>query len=199
MPPILIRYDRQRLWRSLAVTFVLGTVSAGILAWMSASGRAPLARILSILGVPPAPVTFALVEGVTLAIVVYVIAHAAHRNDEIRLVPEGVRVHDACGNYQVAWDEIAASGEYLTMAGVRLRDRACLLARHEGTAEQRALLATREPYGEYDLAFNREQLDCGVPAFLAAVERYRSDPAAREELRGEVEAGSRMDDPPARA
>ena len=68
------------------------------------------------------------------------------------------------------------------MAGLRLRDREQILESHAGTEEQRALLATREPFGGYDLLFARHDLDCGVERFLSAVERYRRSPEARSEL-----------------
>lgn len=184
MPPIVYRYDRRRLWHSLAFFAVFGLATSAGLAQAAGLGRGILARLFVALGLPPGPSTLVLGIAVTLAIELYVAAHTLRRRDEIRLLPGGLRVTDSCGVYLLPWDEIAAAGERHSLAGIQLHRREALLAHHQGTPEQRELLATREPFGPYDLAFSREQLDRGLDTFLADVDRFRRDPRARAELGG---------------
>jgi len=185
MPPIVIRYDRQRLWRSTAVLWAVGTGVALVLAAQAGQGRSLLARLWAGVGAPPALATFLVVEGLTLAACGYAAGHALRRADLIRLLPEGLEIEDSYGKYRVAWDNIAATGKHLdSFAGVRLKGMEPVLASHVGTAAQRQLLATREPFGEYDIVFSREQLDCGVDRFLADLEKYRQEPASRSALAG---------------
>jgi len=187
MPPIVIRYDRRRFYRALAVTWTIGTLAAALMGAGAEVRRTFLSRLWSWLGAPPGIATFALVEALVLLAVGYAALHAARRRDEIRLLREGIEVRDSLGRYLIGWDNLAGAGATAgTMAGLRLHDRARLLETHTGTEAQRALLASREPFGAYDLVFARQDLDCGIERFVSAVERYRRSPEARAEL---AEAG----------
>src|SRR5262249_36213100 len=134
MPPMVIRYDRRRVWKAAAVVTLLGTLGAALLAAGAAGGRTPLAALFRAAGLPPGAATFFRVESLTLAAALYAVAHAGRRPDRIRLLPEGIEVRDSLGTYHVRWDEIEGAGEYLGMAGIRLREGADLLREHEGTA-----------------------------------------------------------------
>jgi hypothetical protein len=183
MPPLVVRYDRRRFWRALAVVWLVGTAAAALLASGAGARRSLLARLWEAVHLDPAVGTFLLYEGLTLAVVLYGAGHVLRRRDELRLEPGGLSVRESLGTYRVAWDNIEAADEYLgSMAGLRLRDPGALLATHAGSEEQRALLAAREPFGPYHLVFTREQLDCGLERFLTEVERCRRDPAARAAL-----------------
>jgi hypothetical protein len=185
MPPFVIRYDRRRLFRSLAVAWVIGTLAAALMASAATQRRSLLAHVWDLAGVPPAAATFALVEGLTLAGVLYTFGHALRRPDRIRLLPEGVEVRDSLGTYRIDWDNVAGCGPYLdSMAGIRLDNPGELLETHSGSARQRQLLETREPVGGYDLVFSREQLDCGIERFLTELERFRQHPDQRAALSG---------------
>jgi hypothetical protein len=185
MPPLVVRYDRRRFWRALGAAWLVGTAAAGLLASGAAARRSLLGQLWSALHLNPAVGTFLLFEALTLAVVLYGAGHVLRRQDELRLEPDGLVIRDSLGSYRVAWENIEAAGEYLgSMAGLRVRDPAALLDTHAGTEEQRALLATREPYGVYHLVFSRDQLDCGLERFLREVERCRRDPSARAALAG---------------
>src|SRR4051812_47243670 len=170
MPAIEIRYDRRRHLRLLALSFLLGTVAATVFGYGASQRGSLLGRGLAAVGVPPGALVFVLVEGLTTAGVLYAFAHILRRRHRIRLTVQGLEIEDGFGRYDVPWETIAATGECPgPLAGIRVKDRAPLLQSHQGTAAQRELLATREPVGGYDLVFTREELDCGIEPFLAAV------------------------------
>jgi hypothetical protein len=183
MPPIIIRYDLKRYQRALVATSLVGTAAAFLMAAGATVRRSLFARLWVWLDVPPGIATFVLVESIVLIAVGYAALQARRRRDEIRLLPQGFEIHDSLGSYLVEWDNIAETGvSGGSMAGIRLRDRARLVEMHTGSEEQRALLASRELFGGYDLLFARHDLDCGVERFLSALERYRRSPEARAEL-----------------
>lgn len=183
MPAITIQFDRRRLLRALALTWVIGTAAAALFAWGAGARRSPLARLLGAWGIPPAAAAFALVEGVTVAAVVYGLGHALRRRHRIRLRTEGLEVLDSLGEYLIAWDNLEASTALPgPLAGLRWRDPARVLETHRGTDAQRELLATREPVNGCDVAFSREELDREIEPFLELVERYRQHPERRAEL-----------------
>ncbi len=183
MPPLLIRFNRRRVLRSIAIGWVLGTCAAFVVAAAAETMRTPAARLLGGLGLAPALVGFLLVEGLTLAAVGYSLGHLLRRRQCLRLTQVGIEIEDSAGAYRVDWENLAEEGLHPgPLAGLRVADRDSLLATHRGTATQRELLATREPVGGYDLVFTPEELDCGLDPFLSAVRRYRQEPVARQEL-----------------
>src|SRR5438874_9043743 len=142
MPPIVFRYDHRRFRRALAVTFLVGTSAAFLMAWAATLRRSLLARLLAWLDLPPGVITFVLAEAVVVIVIAYAALHARRRRDEIRLLPEGIEIRDSLGRYLVKWENVAETGvSGGSMAGLRLRDREQILESHAGTEEQRALLA----------------------------------------------------------
>jgi hypothetical protein len=183
MPPITIRYDRRRALRSLAFSWLLGTLAATVFGYGAAVRGSVLARALAGLGARPGVVVFVLVEALTLAGVVYTFGHVLRRRHQVRLTTSGLEIEDRLGRYAVTWDNLAGTGAIAgTLAGLRVRDPARMLASHEGTAGQRALLASREPVGGYDLVFTRDELDCGIEPFLTTVNGYWRAPECRADL-----------------
>lgn len=185
MPPIVIRYDRARVFRSALIFWGLGLVAGWAVAWGASSGRLPLARLISIAGLPPGPIAFCLVSLPATLAAVYTVVHALRRENTVTLTPSGLEIRDSVGAYAVAWDNVAGCELYLeSIAGLRLHDRSALLNSHQGSPTQRDLLASRDPVGGYDLTFGTHEIDCAPGALVALIDRFRSNSEARDQLAG---------------
>jgi hypothetical protein len=196
MPPITIRYDRRRALRALAICWLLGTVAATVFGYGAAARGSFLGRALAGFGAQPGIAVFALIEALTLAGVLYAAGHVLRRRHRLRLTARGVEVEDSVGRYVVEWENLAETGTAAgPLAGLKVRDRDRLLATHEGSGAQRALLASREPVAGYDLVFTRDELECGIEPFLATVNGYWQAPDCRADLAEEPPPGA----PPAPA
>jgi hypothetical protein len=163
-----------------AILFAL--VGIGIVAaleWRLVRPGTPLGRVLEAAGLPPwAP----LLAGAALVACVAAVGFwkACRQRERFTLTAEGLEVRGSLGRYVLRWENIALLDVTPAGAlGIRLRDRAALLATHEGTERQRHWLATQEPFGEWDFLYHRAELGAPAGAVVAA---------ARPHLRGEPPA-----------
>jgi hypothetical protein len=166
--PYRIGYDRWRIVRSALVLLALST-AGGVVVTLVYRGRpSPLGEWLGSRGVGPVPLLFAAIEALALFLVVVAVVTAWRRRDSVVLRAEGIGFQNHCGQFLVEWDNIArlerAPAGYV---GIKLRDLARLVETHRGTPEERVRLAALEPYPDYDLILQAEQLSCGVDRFLA--------------------------------
>lgn len=162
--------------RGAVLLALLGGAAVWGLGRLLFAPRSPFAPLLGGLGVPEWVIPAA---GWTASglLAVLGLAWSLTRATRFTIAREGLAIAGPLGAYLVTWENLAAweaaPGGAL---GLRLRDRAALLATHTGAARQREWLRTQEPFGEWDLLFPAAEL--GVPAQVV-VERLTAAAAMR--------------------
>jgi hypothetical protein len=176
LPPLPLRvgFDRRRVVRSAVVLLAIATVGSTVFTLVQRVRPSFLGRWLGTRSLGPVPLLFILVEAVALGIVAVAVASAWQRRDYVVLRDDGLEFHNYHGVFLVAWPNIArlerAAAGYV---GIQLHDPARLCDTHQGTAEQRASLASLEPFSGYELILHPEQLDCGIDRFVAWSDELR--------------------------
>lgn len=128
-----------------------------------------LVRLLTKTGTPlgtlvagsgfPVPLVYALALGVVWVVALIGFFQAVTRAPRLEIRPDGLRVVGQLGSYRLSWPNIREAAVTRSGAlGLRLTRRDEMVETHEGTPQQREWLRTMEPFGDWDLVFNRAEL-----------------------------------------
>lgn len=122
----------------------------------------PVGEAFRATGISPV-VPLAVGIGSVLAIAVGAAWTSVRTAPRFRISEQGFEVEGSLGRYRLDWANVEEVGVAPAGAlGFRVVDREAMLATHQGTEHQREWLRTMEPYGEWDLLFQRAEL--GHPA-----------------------------------
>jgi hypothetical protein len=100
---------------------------------------------------------------------------AVIRAPRLEVGPDGLCVVGQLGSYRLSWPNIREAAVTRSGAlGLRLARREEMLETHEGTTQQREWLRTMEPFGEWDLVFNRAELGRPPGEAVDLLQRYRT-------------------------
>jgi hypothetical protein len=169
MSPERVIVLRQTVGQSARAAVLLGLLFSlliyGLVRLITKTGT-PLGTVVAGGGFP-VPLVYALALGAVWAIALVGFFQAATRAPRLEVRPDGLRVVGQLGSYRLSWPNIREAAVTRSGAlGLRLARREEMLETHEGTPQQREWLRTMEPFGEWDLVFNRAEL--GRPASEAS-------------------------------
>jgi hypothetical protein len=157
-PVVVLRRTVGQSARAAALLGVLFSVlTYGLVRLLMKTGT-PLGTLVAGSGFP-VPLVYALGLGAVWAVALIGFLQAVTRAPRLEVTPNGLRVVGQLGSYRLSWTNIREAAVTRSGAlGLRLGSREEMVETHQGTPQQREWLRTMEPFGDWDLVFNRAEL-----------------------------------------